>query len=604
MRVHGERLDCGPRLGLKAVLAVLAVASVGCFPPALEQGTVQDTDGGDADSSFEPDEVGENDSDHDSEALSETDGATLEDTSDSSDTSDTSDTADVGEVQADTSPTPCTLDTECSAVASPPCVVGRCVDGACRAANVSVPCDDSNWCTVADQCQSGVCEGRPYAPGEANNWAVRVAGVGDFTVIDHVVHPSGEATLVGAFAGELAVPGRASLSSNGGFDGFLLRFHPSGAIVQAFAWGGPNHESPVGLAVDGEDVLVSWGERAFDFSGAPSFRSGRVSRGHTSLNSSVELYGRPHGLDVMANGQVLAVALVESEVQIPISNGGVTALSPQAGADGYVAAFSNGVARWLQPISGLDSEAVHHAIALEQDFAVMKLKPGAKIGNTVIVPASATQNQVWAVGFDTATGAVGARAHLGEGWDYAFSAARFERSYAAFTTSSLLEGASIVGLHVGADPVSPECRPTVTLASGDTVYSTVVPSETGAAMALLVSGGVGLDIGGGVALAAGPHTLGLAVYTEGCEAHRITPLGFDLGDAHPAAVHRAGAILGASPKLRAGRNGRVYISGPLRTVTTPGPMFPGTVLVPEGEFEAFFASIGPKDLLGCETAPR
>lgn len=599
MRVHESRLFAGPMHVVTVILSGLYIAAVGCFPPAIEKGSVLDSDSDGLDALDGAEEVLDSDTRDSLPELSENDGDLL----DSLDTADTTDTSDVPDSDDDEVATVhCSVDIDCQAVGSPPCVVGRCIDGTCRTANVSVPCDDSDWCTVADECKNGVCVGRAFEPAETGNWAFRIAGAGDFTVIDHVVHPSGEATLVGSFQGELNVPGRSSLSSEGGFDGFLLRFHPSGAVVQALSWGGPNHETPIGVAVDGEDVLVAWGQRAFDFSGVASFRSVRVSRGHSVLNNSVPIHGRPHGFDAMPTGQVLVVALIEAEVQIPISNGGVTVLSPQAGADAYVAAFSNGVARWLQPISGLDVEAVHHVLSLEQNFAVLTLEPGAKIGNVEIVPASASSKQVWAVGLDSTTGAVGERAHLGDGWEYAFSSARFERSYAAFMTSSRHEAAMLLGLHVGPDPTSPECSRTVTLSSGDGIYSSVVPSETGAAVAMLVSGGSAVDLGAGVSLASGPHTLGLAVYNQACVPHRVTPLGFDLADAHPAAVHRAGAILGASSKVRAGRNGRVYLSGPLRSVTTPGPMFPGVVLVPEDEYEAFFASVGPKDLLGCGTS--
>lgn len=203
----------------RALVLVLALSSARCFPDPPQQRS--DTAPGDTSAA-------------DSATGDDTRGLDTITATDSTTAIDTSEDANV-EVDVVTA---CTTDEVCQALAEPPCVVGRCQDGTCRAVSVSVACDDGDPCTTDDRCGAGACKGRPFNEAEARNWFLAFGGDREDAAIATAAHRSGDALVVGGFHGVAAVGGTTIVADGEASDAFLLRVSPTGVVKRFKRFGG------------------------------------------------------------------------------------------------------------------------------------------------------------------------------------------------------------------------------------------------------------------------------------------------------------------------------------------------------------------------------
>lgn len=567
----------------------------GCFKPALER----EVDGEDSSEVADTDDTAESPPDSVPDTVSDTvepqDAADTNDTNDA-DTSTPLDTAD--SLEPDVAPS-CSVDGECVGLARPPCVVGRCVAQRCAAVDVSVPCDDGDVCTTADQCQAGVCVGRTFTAEEAKSWIVRLGGAGQVGVVDHVVHASGDLTVVGALSDRIDIAGRSPLQAEGGFDAFLIRYLARGDIVQAFAWGGDGDDAPLMAAEAGEDTRLVWAERA-EGATTPTFWLGTHRRQDEEVRGS-EVPGFPLAIDALPEGGTLYAAQVVGTATIPNEQGGSTVLD-ELTHNAFVANMAYGTASWVLPIRRFERELGIHVVAMgEEAFVIVGLAGGGGLGALGLVEAEEPAGY-WSARISIESGAVLEVRPFGGDAQYVSSVERFGRADTVIGHLRIDLDNELVVLRStqGGSPWQVRCERTIELGGADLVFGREVPASAGRALGLYATAGAAFEVEPGVGLSPGPHQLAVAVYGSDCRPERVLALNLRPADEQPPEIASVGAARLSFSTVQAATNGRAVISGPLREALQPGAVFGEITLTPaDGSDEAYLGSIGPADLHGC-----
>ena len=115
--------------------------------------------------------------------------------------------------------------------------------------------------------------GQDLAPTGARD----IGGSGVAEGIAVAAIPSGAGFIVaGTFAGTLALPGQAAITTAGGPDIFVIRFDDAGNVVWVRTFGGASDDVVSGVAVDDDDnvfVAGSYASPSIDFGGGPLVNS-------------------------------------------------------------------------------------------------------------------------------------------------------------------------------------------------------------------------------------------------------------------------------------------------------------------------------------------
>lgn len=335
-----------------------------CFKPALEREVDGDDTAdvaGDADDGF----------DTSPDLVPDSDAADTEDTTPGSDKEDpdTDPLGDADSAEPDTTPS-CTLDNECAELARPPCVVGRCVSQRCAAVNVSVPCDDGEVCTTADQCQAGVCQGRPFTEDEAKSWYFTISGPGEDAAVAVAPHPGGDFLVTGAFTGTVAPNGGPTMAAEGKeADAFLLRVTPRGQILRAVRLGSETRD--VGVSVSPAEavaqVVVGLNSLHVE-SGAVTSAVVWVNDNGT-VRETLPVPGKLIRLESQPNGLAFAVVEFTGAVELNLAGGGQVAFTSDS-RNAFVMAIGSSGVSWARRVASSGDVSAQALVLSEEALLV------------------------------------------------------------------------------------------------------------------------------------------------------------------------------------------------------------------------------------------
>lgn len=360
----------GKRFVVGAWAITVVWAAGGCFKPALER----EVDGEDSSEVAETDDSAETSADSAPDTGSDTvETPDLVDTNDA-DMVATLDTPDT--LEPDVAPS-CSVDGECVGLAQPPCVVGRCVEQRCAAVNVSVPCDDGDVCTTADQCQAGVCAGRAFTADEAKNWFITIAGPGEDAAVAVAPHPSGDSLVTGGFTGSVQLTG-ATLDAEGAeADAFLLRVTPRGQLLRAVRIG--TEDRDIGVSVSPAELVaqVVVGLNTLDVESGTVSSSVVWVNDNGTLRQTLPIPGRLMQLAADGNGLAFAVVEFSGSILLEMADGGQLSLSSTARNVVVIAIDSRGV-QWAKKLAS-GGNISGQAVALDGDGLRVSLEASESV---------------------------------------------------------------------------------------------------------------------------------------------------------------------------------------------------------------------------------
>lgn len=580
--------------------AIAVVCGLGaCFKPALER----EVDDAEDTAETAPDTV-----------LDTLDGADTTDTKDpdtvpDTDASDTEDTADSGDTaEPDVAPT-CSLDGECVGLARPPCVVGRCVAQRCAAVNVTVPCDDGDVCTAADQCQAGVCVGRAFTAEESKSWLRVIGGSGVQQVTGIATHPSGHVTIVGAFDEEVTVDGQPALVTEGGFDGFVVRLSSTGALVSANRFGAAEtDDAPIFLAPDAENIGIVWSTLPRDATEPRRHFYAEASSTTVPAFGHREIPGEPIAMDTFPGGHLLIATRVRGAVEIPMVDGGTTTFSDSEDSSTYLARFSSDGAVWTKlgtalRLGSLDESRTNQYVVVaggRVHWSVTSLA-GGRVGGVALARSEAEGFVRHHLVLDEENGALLTQEVVDfgpQGGDYTiYFASRFLRQTLVETRGPIDSPSgeiSVTGHKRLLRPCSAMVQDRLTRFGA---------AENDELLALIATEQQTVDLGGGIVIPGGPHALAIARYDAACRPQLATAFVLPPIWDSPARLRQLG-VVSFSKAVEAGTRGRAYVVTPIRGLIEPGGVFGPGELTVEGFNDTAVGSVGPTDLHSCVPGPR
>jgi hypothetical protein len=112
-------------------------------------------------------------------------------------------------------------------------------------------CADGSDITC-DGTAAPVCTGTPI---QAFSFGGSTSEIGHTVAVDS----QGNAILVGSFNGMITLGIETFTSSDGGYDGFIVKLNPSGVALWAQSFGGPGYDAPISVVVDKDDSIVLTG---------------------------------------------------------------------------------------------------------------------------------------------------------------------------------------------------------------------------------------------------------------------------------------------------------------------------------------------------------
>lgn len=590
------------RLANGWVVAAIVVGAVGCFKPALER----EVDGEDSSGVGDTEDTAETAPDGTPDTTSDTfESPDIVDTNDA-DTFAPLDTTDT--LEPDAAPS-CSVDGECVGLARPPCVVGRCVAQRCAAVNVSVPCDDGDVCTTADQCQAGQCVGRAFTAEESKSWLRVIGGSGVQQVTGIATHPSGHVTIVGAFDEEVTVGGQSALVTEGGFDGFVVRLSSTGALVSATRFGAAEtDDAPIFVAPDAENIGIVWSTLPRDAAEPRRHFYAQASSTTLPAFGHREIPGEPIAMDTFPGGHLLIATRVRGTVEIPMVDGGTTTFSDSEDTTTYLARFSSDGAAWVRlgtalRLGSLDESRTNQYVVVAGGRVHWSLTSlaGGRVGGVALERGEADGFVRHHLVLDEDNGALVTQELVdfgSHGGDHAvYFASRFSRR-TLVETRGPIDGPDgeirVTGYKRLLQPCSAMLQDRLTRFGA---------AESDELLALIATEQQTVDLGGGIVIPGGPHLLALARYDAECRPQVATAFVLPPIWDSPTRLRQLG-VVSFSRAVEAGARGRAYVVTPIRGLIEPGGVFGPGELTVEGFSDTAVGSIGPTDLHSCLPGPR
>lgn len=200
------------------------------------------------------------------------------------------------------------------------------------------------------------------------------------------IDPAGNVYAAGTFTNSLRIlqPGGEvdSLTSAGGTDGFIAKFHPDGRLVYAFRYGGPGEDASTSIEADSTGVFLSGSfSQTMNLAGLTGPSATLTSRGSTDAflaafsDSGAFRWaiqgggpGRDIGTGVALNRQGSRYLAGEYRDSLRFTSTIVAdsgfSLRSRGGADGFVLAISDsGQIHWAKSFGGPGDEIVRDVAA-------------------------------------------------------------------------------------------------------------------------------------------------------------------------------------------------------------------------------------------------
>lgn len=500
----------------------------------------------------------------------------------------------------DVGPT-CGGDGECAHLTLAPCVVGRCVEQACKAVHVNVPCDDGDPCTTADACAGGACAGRAFTEAEAASWAYSFGDDGADGAFDAAPYDEDEVVVVGGFQGDLTPPGGPTLTSaTGSLDAFVMRVSSRGQIIRASRIGTEEDEVATLVAVGGNrDVVVAYVQRSsagvVTSTLAWMFDNGNV-------RASVDVPGVPVALDVGADGEAYVATEITGAVSIELRDGSDLSIDPMSARAVVIARVDMGGIAWAKGIIGPGRSSANSVVATRGSvWLTAHVEAETSFGGEILV-APGDNEGGWTFELDR-SGVVLGRTD----GDPRFLERHGYDRYAAMSFDAATFDDAFCGgeFEVGGSLASTACHVSLSCDLEDTPPSgaggLVVPAPDGS-FAIHGSARAPYDFGGGVVLDGSSDELVFVYYDATC-----APIGLwtaslalfnDLPDMRFAFGLNDLRTLYSHPAFTDG--GALVIASVNRLPTTLGAPFPAnTNLLPNGSSDLVLAGFSVATLRGC-----
>ncbi|HEV8599757.1 MAG TPA: SBBP repeat-containing protein [Gemmatimonadales bacterium] len=216
-----------------------------------------------------------------------------------------------------------------------------------------------------------------YSSAGALVWVSGIGGSNPETVTSLARDGAGNLYVGGGFAGATDFdPGSGVqvLNSVGGEDGFVAKYSPSGALVWARRFGGPNADEVASLAADAAGNVYAVGSfsgqaNALPTAGPTILSDGTPADGFVlaldpagAVRWAIPVGGNQddaaHAVALASTGNLVVAGTFHGSADFS-RNGAPNRLVAQGGADAFLATYSSlGVLQWVRDIGGLGEETI------------------------------------------------------------------------------------------------------------------------------------------------------------------------------------------------------------------------------------------------------
>lgn len=249
-------------------------------------------------------------------------------------------------------------------------------------------------------------------PGSANplgnppswSWAKKLANTNDDAALADATDASGNVYVAGYFSGSITL-GSTTLNSNGGVDGYLAKYSPSGALLWAKNIGGTTSDQMRAVCTDASGNVfvagyttgnISFGSFSVSAGSLPNFFIARINpaNGQPVWIKSEGGAGTEYVNDIEADnvGYIYVAGSYDGQSKFDALGNFCT---PVGGEDGVVVKYAiNGNYQWVYPVGGDADDPITGIGAVESGGVIIGGTFGTSVGSTIHIGPTTTLTSV------------------------------------------------------------------------------------------------------------------------------------------------------------------------------------------------------------------